>query len=1264
MLHKATVSDAHGTEGDTLDAAASRRSPKIALGLWGRLAATGTTEDELISWRRETLVATATSKLLTLVFTDLVGSTALKTQKGDVAAGEIIGRHRARVMELAGRNDGRIIDWAGDGCFLTFETPSAAAQFALGLQAAHRDDSTLPGVRIGVHVGEVREKRQDGAVRVEGLAVDLASRVQSLAAPGQILMSTEVFNSARQQMRFGNGDAALAWRAHGPYVLKGTDEPLGICEVGIEGLSPLVAPPNSEKASRAVQPHEEAAFGWRPAVGQPVPGRQHWVLERQLGVGGFGEVWLALNTLSKDRRVFKFCFEPERIRGLKREVALFRILKQKLGSHEGIARLLDWELENSPYFIEAEYTEGGDLKDWAVRQGGLAAVPLETRLDIVAQVAAALAEAHRAGVLHKDIKPANILIRASTGAPHAIITDFGIGLLLDPQALKQGAMGATGLTNTLLSGSSTSTSGTAMYIAPELVEGKAPSERSDIYALGVMLYQFAVGDFSRALAPGWERDIADPLLREDIAACVDGQPEKRLQDCGTLAERLRTIGQRRQVVESARRRRRALQGIAYAAAAVLLLGGIGAVASYARQGRHTRDRETWARNEALPQIRELIADEKFFDAYQLALDAQKVIPSDPALQEAVGASSNEIAIRTTPPGAKVMYKPYRDPDHAWVEAGIAPLEKVRLPLGFYRWRLEFDGYEAREFVEVVREGDRGVNEAASPIATLYKDAYTLEFALYRAADTPQGTIPIDEGGVLPGLVGLPVLNIAPVSAFFVDRTEVTNRDYYEFVAAGGYDKPEYWTEKFTRDGAEASFEEARKTFIDQTGKTGPAAWELGRFAAGKEDYPVSGVSWYEAMAYARFRGKTLPTIYHWGRAAHSRFELAESFSPYIVPMSNFEGEGPAPVGKFKGMGFGGALDIAGNVREWCFTADGQGNHYCLGGAWNDVGYMFNQGNALTPWDRSATNGFRCIAMPGGKAIPAQLAKNVEVDRVDFDAIVPASNETFAALRSGFAYTPGAGNARVEKRGTVRPGVVEELVRVDSPAGDDDLILHVYLAEGKPGPFPAVIFFPGIDCLIDKDFNPPYLTIFDFVVQSGRAFVFPEYQGTYTRGGGKTIGKFFASPTGARDFFASAVKDVGGTIDYLTARPDMDTSKVAFIGLSLGSGAGVYVLAIEKRISVGILVSGGLVSLKNIYADPATNPINFLSRITQPVILISGKYDYTFPVESSQKPLMARLGTPEENKKHVVLEGGHFPLPRLPMMNETLAWLDKYQPLPK
>src|SRR3990172_4289033 len=102
--------------------------------------------------------AAGISRILTLVFTDLADSTALKTQRGDQAIGALITRHRTHVRRLAAESGGRIIDWAGDGCFLTFETPSAAVSFALLLQQAHRDEPELPEVRSGIHMGEVSDR--------------------------------------------------------------------------------------------------------------------------------------------------------------------------------------------------------------------------------------------------------------------------------------------------------------------------------------------------------------------------------------------------------------------------------------------------------------------------------------------------------------------------------------------------------------------------------------------------------------------------------------------------------------------------------------------------------------------------------------------------------------------------------------------------------------------------------------------------------------------------------------------------------------------------------------------------------------------------------------------------------------------------------------------------------------------------------------------------------------------------------------------------
>ena len=190
------------------------------------------------------------SRVLTLVFTDLADSTALKTERGDQAVRELIRRHRELVVRLTDDCAGRIIDWAGDGCFLTFETSSAAVLFALRLQQAHAEEPDLPCVRVGLHMGEVSESPgpDDAKPRIEGLAVDLAARVSGLAKPGQVLMSAAVYDSARQRLGVDAFGQPVLWQTHGAYTLKGFDKPLEIGEAGFEGLSPLCAPEGTEKA--------------------------------------------------------------------------------------------------------------------------------------------------------------------------------------------------------------------------------------------------------------------------------------------------------------------------------------------------------------------------------------------------------------------------------------------------------------------------------------------------------------------------------------------------------------------------------------------------------------------------------------------------------------------------------------------------------------------------------------------------------------------------------------------------------------------------------------------------------------------------------------------------------------------------------------------------------------------------------------------------------------------------------------------------------
>jgi serine/threonine-protein kinase len=148
----------------------------------------------------------------------------------------------------------------------------------------------------------------------------------ALAAGGQILLTRGVFDSARQVLKGEDipGIGPLSWVSHGPYLLKGIEEAVEVCEVGEAGARAFEPPKTSEKAQRQVRADEEPVLGWRPAVGQAVPNTP-WCLEDKLGEGGFGEVWVAQHRQLKERRVFKFCFRADRVRALKRELTDFGI---------------------------------------------------------------------------------------------------------------------------------------------------------------------------------------------------------------------------------------------------------------------------------------------------------------------------------------------------------------------------------------------------------------------------------------------------------------------------------------------------------------------------------------------------------------------------------------------------------------------------------------------------------------------------------------------------------------------------------------------------------------------------------------------------------------------------------------------------------------------------------------------------------------------------------------------------------------------------
>lgn len=541
-----------------------------------------------------------------IMFTDIEGSVRLEQTLGTARYAEVLTRHGEIFYEaLSSVRSGHVEKHTGDGFMARFGQPSEAVAAALRFQwLLNRERWDVPpplrfAVRIGLHQGEIlllpSVRQMPSTI---GAPVHVAARVMSMAVGGQILLTRAVFDNARQFVReIPDTAAALRWEAHGSYLAKGIEAPIEVFEVGEEGRAPFTRPESSDVVQRSVSAEEEATLGWRPANGLEIPKRPGWFLQKQLGEGGFGEVWLAENAETRELRVFKFCFDVVRLRSFKREVLLFRLIREALGPRTDIATLYEVQLETAPFFLESEYCRGGILSDWIEERKARGGVPLAQRIEIVVKIARALAAAHSVGIIHKDVKPSNIFIEEQGGSAQPRLADFGIGVLTDRSALSQLDLTYTGDLTFSIDQSRT---GTRMYSAPEYMIGRPPSIQGDIYSLGVLLYQMVIEDFGRPLGPGWQRDVADPLLAQDIAFCVDVEPERRFGSALQVAECLESLEARRRSVleaEAAREReqeqhrkletyrRRVRLALAGAAIALTLLGALSVVALVLHRAR-------------------------------------------------------------------------------------------------------------------------------------------------------------------------------------------------------------------------------------------------------------------------------------------------------------------------------------------------------------------------------------------------------------------------------------------------------------------------------------------------------------------------------------------------------------------------------------------------------------------------------------------------------------------------------------------------------
>jgi len=681
---------------------------------------------------------------------------------------------------------------------------------------------------------------------------------------------------------------------------------------------------------------------------------------------------------------------------------------------------------------------------------------------------------------------------------------------------------------------------------------------------------------------------------------------------------------------------------------------------------HHNDALRVAHAQQLAKIEQLVGKDQYGAAFTLAhpLIADHSARADPKLQ----ALWNQIVEPGTPlaaeAGATLSYKAYDDTNDGWVVAGKTPItELLDLPKGVVRIRLEKPGFQTGDFV-VANPGP-----SVTSVKSLQNDFLKSSFA------PPDVPLPLAADGKLSdGMALVPatdepiyLIQLAdetsgydrrPLPEFAISKYEVTNREYQEFVDAGGYDNPAYWEGMQFRDEARSlEWAEARARFVDRTGRPGPGDWELSKYPAGQGELPVAGISWYEAVAYARFRHLALPTVHHWARAAFGPWEGQFETAPTIAAASRLLADGPVEARRQLGLGPWGTWNTAGNVREWVWNFVGD-QAVALGGSWGEYTEMYKDLATVSPMERSAHIGLRLMETfgPVPDALLAPITPSLDEA---FAKREPISDDAFAAMRFQFtvgAHTPT--DVQVTRFAESDTWTAEEVLL--TYAQGDVLSVYIVLPRASRGVLQPVLFgFPGGGIPRPNREVLEQLRTADVVVTGGRALVMPIWVTQYQRAQPATADlEVFADRfrREAGQFYQDGVR----TIDYLATRSDMDVQHVGFMGVSNGSIAiAPPLLAMEGRIRAAVLASAGIWVWPLPIAAPTMDIVNYAPRIRIPVLMVNGRYDSVLPHELSQKRLFDLLGTPSADKRHVLYDVSHFTFPHSQLARDVNDWFDKY-----
>jgi serine/threonine protein kinase/formylglycine-generating enzyme required for sulfatase activity len=1058
----------------------------------------------------------------------------------------------------------------------------------------------------------------------------------------------------------------------------------------------------------------------------------HYRAVKQIGAGGMGEVYLALDTRLGRKVALKllpsyFTRDENRLRRFRQEACAASAL-----NHPNIITVYEIGEADGRHFIATELIEGVTLRE-RMKSGR---IKLTDALDITVQAASALTAAHAAGIVHRDIKPENIMLRTDG---YVKVLDFGLAKTTERRAAPSDSNVDTQM---LINTNPGVVMGTITYMSPEQARGLEVDERTDIWSMGCVVYEMVAGclpfdggttgevaaailgdeepaplaRYSRDVPAELERIVSkalckereeryqtakdflidirnlkqelefetklqrkeahrsasrDSLTQQSIETVIEEEPppaahkgESASRAPHALEENLTQRISPGTTEEAQKRETTEIRGIdspatrwrpgaaaraLLAAFAVLLVAG-GALWLYLRSANLK-----WAR-QSVPRVEELARAQKYFEAYDLAVKVQKYLPDDPTITRLLPVIADDLTVATEPAGARVYLKRFSTdasgkPSSAQL-VGTTPINHERIARGDYILSIEKEGYAGIERTvsgAMLRAGN----------ATITPPPIKLEVKLIEAASVPERMAFVPGGEYR--LTGWSRVTSERVQLddYFIDKYEVTNQEYKEFINAGGYRNKQFWKYPFVKEGKTLSWEEAMQEFKDHTGLPGPRTWSSQNYPDGKAQFPVTDISWYEAAAYAAFRGKQLPTVFQWDKAARNGI-----ISPFGIVMpwgifnsgetvegrANFGGNGPMAVNMLEfGMSPYGCYHMAGNVAEWCLNEQTQG-FTTIGGSWGDPVYMFGNWGDYPGFYQSSKLGFRCVRNP------ERASGDQGAMRVRSDAEIPTyevtSEASFNRLASYYRYEKRPLDAQVIEVTETDEWRREKISFVG--ADGERAIAYLYLPRNLPGPLQVVHLVPPSDVSDGLRSLPDAMeTILPAIIKSGRAGFGVALKGYAERKYPPNFVRPAYNRVEFRELMVNWITDLRRGLDYLETRDDIDARKVTLFGPSGGSFLGLIVTAVDTRYRAVAMMGAGIRKAEMRFI-PEANRINFIPHIRAPKLMINGRYDETHPFKTDAEPLYKLLREP---KRLVVFDSGHIPPPELfiPIMNK---WLDE------